>query len=137
MQSYHADMDIHTNPYELGLDRLVNIEADIDFIGKAALTKIRDHGVSRKQVGIEISGPPLTGPNTTFWPLLHQDLCIGKVTSAVYSPRLERNIALAMVETSYLKPDTQLAVQLPAETVTATVVKKPFYDPEKKITTAS
>eukprot|EP01031_Cornospumella_fuschlensis_P015439 gene15439-18869_t len=35
MLSYHADADINTNPYELGLDRLVNLESGADFIGKA------------------------------------------------------------------------------------------------------
>ena len=50
MLSYHADMDSHTNPFELGLDRLVDLEMEADFIGKAALTKIAEQGVSRKQV---------------------------------------------------------------------------------------
>ena len=38
MLSYHADADINTNPYELGLDRLINLDMDSDFIGKSALT---------------------------------------------------------------------------------------------------
>ena len=36
MLSYHADADIHTNPFELGLDRLVNLDSDINFIGKGS-----------------------------------------------------------------------------------------------------
>ncbi len=100
MLSYHADMDIKTNPYELGLDRLVACDAPHDFIGKAALRDIRDKGVTRKQIGIVIDGDPLSGPNTTFWPIHHDGAAVGKVTSAVYSPRLEKNIALAMVDIS-------------------------------------
>ena len=72
MLSYHADMDINTNPYELGLDRLVALDSDADFIGKAALKKIRENGVLRRQIGLEIAGPALTGSNTTFWPLLKE-----------------------------------------------------------------
>ena len=136
MLSYHADMDIHTNPYELGLDRLVDLDVGTNFIGKTALQNIRDTGVLRKQVGLEISGPPLTGPNTTFWPVTNAAKHIGKVTSAVYSPRLKKNIALAMVESDSSEPGTQLEVQQPTESVSATIVKKPFYDPNKKITTA-
>ena len=49
MLSYHADADIHTNPFELGLDRLVNLDMDADFIGKAALKKIREQGISRNR----------------------------------------------------------------------------------------
>ncbi len=51
MLSYHADADINTNPYELGLDRLVNLDMEADFIGKAALRRIREEGVRRRQVG--------------------------------------------------------------------------------------
>src|SRR6056297_564513 len=69
MLSYHADADIHTNPYELGLDRLVNVDMEADFIGKFALQRIRDNGVTRKQVGLIIDGEPMTGPNTWFWPV--------------------------------------------------------------------
>jgi aminomethyltransferase len=41
------------------------------------------------------------GPNTTFWPVHKEGEAIGKVTSAVYSPRLKKNIALAMIELAY------------------------------------
>ncbi|MGB0847131.1 MAG: glycine cleavage T C-terminal barrel domain-containing protein [Thiolinea sp.] len=137
MLSYHADMDMHTNPYELGLDRLVDVDMDAEFIGKAALRKIRDVGVSRRQVGLEIAGVPLSGPNTTFWPVLNAAEPVGKVTSAIYSPRLEKNIALAMVGTEFADVGTELTVQSPDGTVAATVVEKPFYDPKKKITVAT
>ena len=36
MLSYHADADINTNPFELGLDRLVNLDSEINFVGKEA-----------------------------------------------------------------------------------------------------
>ncbi|OED35201.1 glycine cleavage system protein T [Chromatiales bacterium (ex Bugula neritina AB1)] len=135
MLSYHADMDINTNPYELGLDRLVNLEIESNFIGRSALAEIRETGVSRKLVGLEISGQPLTGPNTIFWPVLSEGDSIGKVTSAIYSPRLERNIALAMVAIECTENGTALEVQFPDRLAAATVVEKPFYDPKKKITT--
>ena len=37
MLSYHADMDITNNPFEVGLDRLINLDGDFDFVGKDAL----------------------------------------------------------------------------------------------------
>ena len=100
MLSYHADADIHTNPYELGLDRLVNLDMKAEFIGKAALRRIKDEGVNRKQVGLIIDCDPFAGPNTTFLTINKGGDAIGKVTSAVYSPRLQQNIALAMVNTA-------------------------------------
>ena len=69
MLSYHADADINTNPFELGLDRLVFLESDINFIGKESLKKIKRDGIKRKQVGLEIHCDPLEGPNTKFWPI--------------------------------------------------------------------
>ena len=133
MLSYHADADIHTNPYELGFDRLVNLETDIDFIGKEALKKIKQNGIKRKQVGLIINCDPLSGPNTTFWPIEKDAKTIGKVTSAVYSPRLKKNIALAMIEINYSELGNQLDVQTHEGKYSATIVEKPFYDPKKKI----
>jgi len=133
MLSYHADMDINTNPYELGLDRLVELDMDADFIGKAALKRIREAGVSRKQVGLVIEGLALTGPNTRFWMLEKEGEQVGKVTSAVFSPRLEQNIALAMVSVAFADVGTTLEVELPSGKTTATVVEMPFFDPKKTI----
>ena len=134
MLSYHADMDIHTNPYELGLDRLVNLDANTDFIGRAALEKIQREGVTRQQVGLEIISPALRGANTTFWPLSRNGETTGKVTSAIYSPRLEKNIALAMVSTETASRGITHEVELPEGTAQAVVIEKPFYDPNKQIT---
>ncbi|MCF7701098.1 glycine cleavage T C-terminal barrel domain-containing protein [Loktanella sp. M215] len=136
MLSYHADADIKTNPYELGLDRLVNLEMEADFIGKAALRRIRDQGVTRVQVGVIIDGAPMKGPNTTFWPLTQDGTQIGKVTSAVYSPRLDRNIALAMVAVAHAQIGIEVEVMTPSGPARATVVERPFYDPKKKLAAA-
>jgi len=133
MLSYHADMDINTNPYELGLDRLVALDSDADFIGKAALKKIRENGVSRRQIGLEIAGPALIGSNTTFWPLLKEGEKVGYVSSAVFSPRLEKNIALAMVDIEHSALGQQFELETEHANTTACIVEKPFFDPNKKI----
>ena len=135
MLSYHADADINTNPFELGLDRLVSLDMEADFIGKAALQQISDQGVSRRQVGLTLSGEPMAGPNTSFWPVCHGPSTVGKVTSAVYSPRLKENIALAMVAVEQSQIGNELTVQTGAGPVTASVVEYPFYDPKKSLTT--
>jgi glycine cleavage system aminomethyltransferase T len=136
MLSYHADMDIETNPYELGLDRLIHLEGELDFIGKKALLKIKNNKLTRKQVGLQIDGEPLLGPNTRFWPIECEGTSIGKVTSAIYSPRLRKNIALAMVSIDYAQLGVQFNINTPEGVLKATVVEKPFFDPKKKITNA-
>jgi glycine cleavage system aminomethyltransferase T len=133
MLSYHADADINTNPYELNLGRLVNLDTDINFIGKDALQKINQDGIKRKQVGVILDCDPLTGPNTTFWEILKDNQVVGKITSAVYSPRLKQNIALAMVSINNSEIGTVLDVKLNDKIIKATVAEKPFYDPKKKL----
>jgi glycine cleavage system aminomethyltransferase T len=131
MLSYHADADINTNPFELSLDRLINLDNDNKFIGKEALIKIKKKGITRKQVGIIIDTEPLEGPNTTFWPILKNDKNIGKVTSAIYSPRLKKNIALGMVSIENSEINNLLEIKMLDNNSKARVVLKPFYDPKK------
>ena len=133
MLSYHADADIHTNPFEVGLNRLVSFDTDVNYIGKEALKKIKEEGIKRKQVGIIIECEPLEGPNTTFWQIFKENKQVGKVTSAVYSPRLKQNIALAMMDIEFSEIGTKLDVKIRDTNFKSTVVEKPFYDPKKKI----
>ena len=133
MLSYHADADIHTNPFELGFDRLVNLDMEANFIGKEALKKIKQDGIKRKQVGLELDGEPLQGPNTTFWPIKKDNTQIGKISSAVYSPRLKKNIALGMVDINYSEIGNKFEVTADDKKFNCTIVEKPFYDPKKKI----
>ena len=133
MLSYHADADIKTNPYELGLDRLVNLDSKVDFIGKEALKKIQQEGIKRIQVGLELECEPLKGPNTTFWSIQKEDEVIGKITSAIYSPRLKKNIALAMIKINQSKIGNKLKIKTNENEINCTVVEKPFFDPRKKI----
>ena len=136
MLSYHADMDINTNPFELGLDRLIDLDKEFDFIGKEALIKIHNNGVERRQVGLTIEDEPLNGPNTRFWNVMDDNQVIGRVTSAVYSPRIKENIALAMLKIEYTSIGTEVKIDLGAKKVVACVTEKPFYDPKKSITKA-
>ena len=136
MLSYHADADIHTNPYELGLGRLVNLDMQADFVGKAALARIHAEGPKRQQIGLVLECAPLSGPNTRFWPITQNGAVIGKVTSAVYSPRLQKNIALAMVDSAAAILGAQVEVTTTSGVVAAHMVERPFYDPKKTIAAA-
>ncbi|MEM7293443.1 MAG: glycine cleavage T C-terminal barrel domain-containing protein [Pseudomonadota bacterium] len=137
MLSYVADMDLSVNPIELGLDRLLDLDMEADFIGKQALRAIRDRGVTRRQVGIEIHGSPLVSPNDEPWPLSAMGEIVGQVTSAVYSPRLKKNIALALVDLAHSAVGSELEVNRSDEMSRASVVPKPFYDPKKTLATGA
>ena len=137
MLSYHADMTLANNPYEMGMGRLVDLDMEADFISKAALTLIKERGVSQQLVGLEIDGDPFVGSNDFFWPILKEGVKVGTVTSAIYSPRLQKNIALAMISIDHTASGRVLQVDKLSETRTCTVVPIPFYDPKKSLATAS
>ncbi|MEJ7628984.1 MAG: glycine cleavage T C-terminal barrel domain-containing protein [Nocardioidaceae bacterium] len=121
------------NPYELGLEWTVDLDSADDFIGKRALTRIAEQGVSRKIVGVELGGDPLIGYLDDYLPVTDGDNQIGQVSSAFWSPRLERNIGFALVPTEQSQLGTKLAVRTAARgTIDATVVEKPFVDPRKE-----
>ena len=137
MLSYHADMTLANNPFELGMDRLVDLDMEADFVSKAALTRIRQQGVSKLQVGLEFDGSPLTGSNDEYWPILIDGQQVGQVTSAVYSPRLEKNIALALMAVEHAGVGTDAVIDASGEMRTCRVVPKPFFDPKKALAAKS
>jgi glycine cleavage system aminomethyltransferase T len=123
---YRSDMDMTTNPFEVGLERMVDLDTPRAFIGKAALSRIRDEGVTRKLVGIEILGDPLPLPFEARWPVIAGGSHVGEVTVAVYSPRLRKNLGYAMVPIGHMALGTSLAIEAPWGTATAVVAEKPF-----------
>jgi aminomethyltransferase len=106
---YASDITPDENPLELGLDRL--IAWDTDFLGKAALEKVRDEGVRRRLIGLFLDGPALQKNNEHRWPVTSASTKVGFVTNAVHSPRLDRNIAFAIIDVPFDANDTVLTVE--------------------------
>ena len=113
MLSYHADMTLDNNPFELGMERLVDLDMEADFVSKAALRKISETGVSIRQVGLEFDGLPLAGSNDEPWPMTVDGTFAGNITSAVWSPRFDANIGLGLVERGYWTIGQMVDVSLP------------------------
>ncbi|HEY5904270.1 MAG TPA: glycine cleavage T C-terminal barrel domain-containing protein [Actinomycetota bacterium] len=133
--NWGADMTYENNPIEMGLDRLVDWDSlgDDACISLAALRRIRDAGVERRIVGVEIDGEPFPALNNVKWSVSSGDALVGKVTSAIHSPRLGANIGFAWVPTGLSALGTQLAVSSEWGERGATVVEMPFVDPKKQI----
>src|SRR5205085_149327 len=96
--NYGSDMRIEDTPFHItGLERLVELDQEADFIGKAALEGIARTGVDRKLVGVGIGGPALSeeGAVADFRPVEREGRRVGRVTGAAWSPRLERNVGYA------------------------------------------
>lgn len=129
--NYWEDVTDETNPFEVGLDKFVDLEQDVDFIGKEMLKKIKAEGVKRKLVGLILDGEPLS-QTAEFWTIASDSGTVGTVTSAVYSPDIKKNLAYGMVDIESSSLDTKLTVDLGDQVVNAVVVKLPFIDNREK-----
>ena len=130
--NWGCDFDASNNPYQMGLERLVDLDMEADFMGKEALRRIRDEGVRRRIVGVEIEGERLD-LNPVKWPVRADGAEVGRVTSAVWSPRLAKNIGYAWVPVEHSEVGTHLTVEASDGTRGATVTRMPFVDPMKEI----
>jgi aminomethyltransferase len=140
------------SPFEMGLDRLVNLDKD-RFIGRKALVNEAKHGRAKQIVGLEIDWteveqrfeavglPPSVSPiaSRVPVPVYASGSQIGKATSTTWSPLLKKMIALATVKSEFAKPGTQIQVEITVEAVRhmvrARVAKTPFYNPKHKTAT--
>lgn len=130
--NYGIDMTLATNPYEVGLERLVDLDKPEPFIGREALMRVKSAGPRRKLAGVEIEGARLEF-NTTRWKVAAGGAAVGEITSAIYSPRLAKNIGYALVPVAHAALGTKLEVETPDGARQAKVVPMPFIDPTKAV----
>ncbi len=139
------------SPYEIGLGRLVNLDKEVDFVGKRALIAERDEGgPKRRLVGLEIDWEaieanyeaqllPIAVPTQTrreHVPIYADGRQIGRATSGSWSPTLKKHIALASMDARYETIGTRVSIESSVEgrrgRAAATVVPLPFFDPARK-----
>jgi len=128
--SYGADarLQVHpANPFELGLGKLIDLDDDHEFVGRQALLDIREAGIERRLCGFFIDGSAVTG-NQHSLPVCSAGEQVGYISEMVYSPRLERNIALGLLATD-LAGDAALEVLIDAEPRGLTPAALPFCQP--------
>ena len=113
------------NPYEIGLSRLVETDSGASFIGREALLAQRDKEPARRLVGLIVDGAALAS-NEDVWVLTHSGETVGRLTSIVYSPQLEKNIALGIVPTQLAHQGSVFGVSTWDGPRSATVSTTPF-----------
>ncbi len=131
--SYGSDFDRTHNPFTIGFDRLVHLEQENDFIGKDALKRIKEEGPKEKLVGVEMQGTPINRVPEHFWNVYNVDnKKVGRLSRCFFSPRLEKNIGLAIVDIDYAIPETRVIIESPSETHSSIIVDLPWFESVKK-----
>jgi glycine cleavage system aminomethyltransferase T len=131
--SYFSDISRDDSPYTLGMDRLVDLDQEHEFVGKEALKQIKEQGPSYRLVGIELPGEPMKGSNNEFWTVLNNGRKVGRVTRCIYSPRLEKNIGFVNIEAELAAIGTQLTIKMTDSERPAIVCEWPWIKAEKTI----
>ena len=130
--SYGGDFSREHNPYTIGLGRLVDLDQEIDFIGKDALRKIKDQGITEKLVGVELEGDPIIKAPENFWQINSNDKKVGRLSRAFFSPRLKKNIGLAIVDIDFAAEGTAISVATPNGDLPAIIVSLPWFQADKE-----
>ena len=130
--SYGGDFDRSNNPFEVGLEWMIDLNQEDDFIGKEALREIKFKGPSRKLMGAEIEGDPINYSNQEHFPVLVDGEIIGSMNTMTYSPRLEKNLSYVFLDIKYAKVGQEIIISAPDEDLKAKVVDIPWLKRARK-----
>lgn len=125
--SYGADMRrqvLPADPFEMGFDKMVSLESH-DFIGRAALRRRREAGVTRKRVGFILEGAKVTALARPV-ALLHGSSSVGMATDVVFSKRLGVSIGVGIIEAAITARDEGLKIALPEGEIPVRIASVPF-----------
>ena len=130
--SYGGDFDRSNNPFEVGLEWMIDLNQEDDFIGKEALSEIKFKGPTKKLMGAEIEGDPINYSNQEHLPVSVNGKNIGTMNTMTYSPRLDKNISYVFLDIKYAKVGQEIIISLPDEDLKARVVDIPWLKRAKK-----
>ena len=98
--SYGNEFTRENNPLEIGLGKFCSLDGSVDYLGRAALEKIASKGATKEIRGVIFGGDKC--PTCSFpWPVMVENKKIGQITSAIWSPRLKKNVGLSLIDQKY------------------------------------
>ena len=123
--SYGNDFDNRDNPFEANFDKFVNLDTDINFLGKEKLKKIQQDGITRKLMGVKIDSNKIDMycEKTLFD---DKNNIVGYVRSATYSPTFKKVIGIAMINKPYWNSKDQFKIDIDERIFVGTVCDLPF-----------
>lgn len=123
--SWGSDTDDDTNPFEVGLEKYIDLDVDDDVIGIKALREINANGPKRRQLGVVLDGDEPTDPHLAWYDINFGGKNVGHMTNGVWSYRLKRNIGYGLVSQE-LKPGDAVSVQKNGQSVSGFLCDLPF-----------
>ena len=97
--SYGNDFDNGDNPYECGFEKYIDVESNINYLGKKALIQVSKEGIKRKLMGVKIDLDKIEIMEEK--PLQNGKSLVGQLRSAVYSPHFKKVVGIAMINREY------------------------------------
>lgn len=107
--NYGTDTDERTNPFEVRMEKFVDLDVSDDVIGVTALRKIKEEGVERQQLGVILDGAEENEDQSIWLDIVKDGSIIGHMTHKAWSYRLQRMIGYALVSVDVQSGD---AVQI-------------------------
>jgi dimethylsulfoniopropionate demethylase len=123
--SYGNDMTRENTPHECGLGRFCDTREAFGCVGRDALLRVAVEGPVRQIRSLAIDGDPLL-PCQEIWFVYADGERVGRITSAVWSPDFQTNVALGMVRMTHWREGTRVEVETPTGMRSATVHEQPF-----------
>ena len=123
--SYGNDMDIGDNPLECGFDKYVNLDSEVNFLGKDELKKIKTNGVKKKLMGVKIDSNNIhvTGSINMYD---KDNKLIGELRSGSFNPMFKQVIGIAMVNKPYFKDSQEFKIDINGKSCSGKVCALPF-----------
>jgi len=122
--SYGNDFDLNDNPLECGFDKYVNLDNDIQFLGKDKLIQIKSEGIKKKLMGVKIDHNKINVSEAID--ITINSKRIGELRSGVYSPTFDQVIGIAMVDKPFFEIDTKVEIIINNETKVGVLCNIPF-----------
>ena len=123
--SYGNDMNNNDNPFECGLDKYVNLDADINFLGKEKLKEVRKKGITRKLMGVIVEAKEINVSKSINL-INDKNSKIGELRSGVYSPHFKKVIGIAMLDKAYCEVSQKIKISINDEVFEGKVCDLPF-----------
>jgi glycine cleavage system aminomethyltransferase T len=123
--SYGGDTDGQTNPFEVRMEKYVDLDVPDDVVGIEALRRIHAAGPVRHQLGLVLEGDEPTALGFHWHAISKDGRKVGDLTNCVWSNRLRRNIGFALISRE-CGPGTRVEVRKEGRTLTGTLRELPF-----------